>query len=263
MEPVKDGKQAHERRGVVLDHITLVLTKPKYPGNIGSVARAAKNMGIRNIYVVKRGRCEPEEIMPEIRRMATHLAGDVVDRIRFFASLEEALAEFNYVVGTTSRLGSARKPVTDPAEMARGLVDVSRNNRVAVVFGPEDFGLSNAELQYCHEFVAIPTARGLKSINLSHAAMIICYMLFTASAEAPDPKAGFTPKLATSAELEGMYGQLKDMFLKIDFINPENPDYWMAAVRRFFSRIRLYSREVQIIRGICRQVLWYRSNKKT
>ncbi len=254
------GKKQH---GAVLDNITLVLTKPKYPGNVGSVARAAKNMGIRSIYVVKRDQCDPEEIMPEIRRMATHLAGDVVGRIRFFESLEEALAGFTYVIGTTSRLGSARKPVTDPAEMARGLVDISRKNRVAVVFGPEDFGLSNAELQYCHEFVAIPTAKGLKSINLSHAAMIICYMLFTASTEQPDSKEGFTPKLATSAELEGMYGQLKDMFLKIDFINPENPDYWMANVRRFFSRIRLYSKEVQIVRGICRQVLWYTSNKKT
>jgi tRNA/rRNA methyltransferase len=260
---MKSKRQQEQRAGIVLDHVTLVLTRPKYPGNIGSAARAAKNMGLQSISVVKRGSCDPEEIMPEVRRMATHLAGDIVERIRFFETLEEALVDFNYVIGTTSRLGSARKPVVDPAEMARGLLDISQHNQVAIVFGPEDFGLSNAELQLCHEFVAIPTAKELKSINLSHAVMIICYALFTASSEAPDATAGFTPKLATSAELEGMYAQLKDMFLKIDFINPENPDYWMANVRRFLSRIHLYSKEVQIIRGICRQVLWYSANKKT
>ena len=260
---MKSKRQQEIQKGIVLDNVTIVLTRPKYPGNIGSAARAAKNMGLQSIAVVKRGSCDPEEIMPEIRRMATHLANDVVERIRFFDTLEEALAEFHYVIGTTSRLGNARKPVSDPAEMAQGLLDLSQNNRVAIVFGPEDFGLSNAELQLCHEFVAIPTAKELKSINLSHAVMIICYALFTASAAAPASADGFTPKLATSAELEGMYTQLKEMFLKIDFINPENPDYWMTNVRRFLSRIHLYSKEVQIVRGICRQVLWYSGNKKT
>lgn len=245
---------------VTRENITIVLQRPKYPGNIGSVARAAKNMGIGNISVVKRGETLPEEVMPEIRKMATHLAGDTVDRIRFFTGLEEAVADCNYIVGTTSRFGNARQPVIDPGEMAAKLIDISRNNRVAVVFGPEDIGLTNEELQLCHEFVAIPTADDLKSLNLSHAVMVICYEIFTASAAA---KERFTPKLATSAELEGMYAQLKDMFLKIDFINPENPEYWMSHVRRFLSRIGLYSKEVQIIRGICRQVLWYTSDKKT
>jgi tRNA/rRNA methyltransferase len=252
---------AKEKKAVaVRDNITIVLNKPKYPGNIGSVARAAKNMGFTNISVVKRGQTDIEEIMPEIRKMATHLAGDTVDRIRFFETLEQAVCDSNYIIGTTSRFGTARQPVTGPEEMASGLIELSQNNKVAIVFGPEDFGLTNQELQLCHEFVAIPTADDLKSLNLSHAVMVICYVIFTASSESKD---FFAPKLATSEEIEGMYGQLKEMFIKIDFINPENPDYWMSHVRRFFSRILLYSKEVQIIRGICRQVLWYNSNKKT
>jgi tRNA/rRNA methyltransferase len=245
---------------VTRENITIVLHRPKYPGNIGSAARAAKNMGIRNISVVERGEARVEEIMPEIRKMATHLAADTVDCIRFFTDLKEAIADYGYVVGTTSRFGNARQPVIDPAETAAKLIDISRHNRVAVVFGPEDFGLSNEELQLCHEFVAIPTADDLKSLNLSHAVMVVCYEIFKAST---GRKERFTPKLATSAELEGMYAQLKDMFLKIDFVNPQNPEHRMAQVRRFLSRVGLYSKEVQIIRGICRQVLWYASDKKT
>jgi tRNA/rRNA methyltransferase len=253
------------KTGIVRENITIVLNRPKYPGNIGSVARAAKNMGIGRIAVVKRGDPGLPDLAgaaagEEIRRMATHFASDIVEGITFHDRLKEALAGFHYVVGTTSRFGSARQPVIGPAEMVNRLIDLSRNNRVAIVFGPEDFGLSNEELQYCHDFVAIPTAEELKSINLSHAVMIICYEIFRASSE---KQQNFTPKLATAGELEGMYSQLRDMFIKIDFINPENPDYWMSHVRRFLSRIHLYSKEVQIIRGICRQVLWYTTNKKT
>ncbi|MFB3925341.1 MAG: RNA methyltransferase [Syntrophales bacterium] len=243
----------HEK--IVRDHITIVLNRPKYSGNIGAVARCAKNMGIENIIVVKR---DPPD-MEKIRQMATHFASDIVDRIQFHESLEQALSGFNYIAGTTSRYGSARQPLIYPRELAHRLIDKSRNNRVALLFGPEDFGLTNEELKYCHDFVTIPAAEGFKSINLSHAVMILCYEIFTAGAGKVER---FTPRLATFEELEGMYDQLKEMFVKISFINPENPDYWMFHVRRFFSRLHLYSKEVQIIRGICRQVDWYTSNKK-
>ncbi len=246
---------------VALDQITLVLTRPKYPGNIGSVARAAKNMGIHRIRVVKRSDLDLNESYPQIYQMSTHLAIDVVEKIEFFSTLEEAIADASYVVGTTARFGTARRPVIDPVEMAERLIDVSRNNQVAIVFGPEDTGLSTEELQCCHDFVAIPTSDAFRSINLSHAVMIICYELFKASLPVQDK--GFTPKLASAGELEGMYTQLQDMFVKIDFINPENPEYWMTSVRRMLSRLRLQAKEVKMIRGICRQVLWYTSNKKT
>jgi tRNA/rRNA methyltransferase len=238
-----------------MENIAIVLLNPKYAGNIGSAARAAKNMGIRDVVVVSPG---PPD-MEKVRQMATHLAADVVERIRFYSDLEQALSGFQFIAGTTSRSGGLRGPLVDPRDLALQLVDISVNNRVALLFGPEDIGLTNEELRLCHAFVSIPTAKEFKSINLSHAVMILCYEIFTASAVL---KEGFTPRLADSAELEGMYGQLREMFVKIDYIRPENPDYWMSHVRRFFSRLRLYSKEVQIIRGICRQVDWYTSNKK-
>jgi tRNA/rRNA methyltransferase len=91
--------------------------------------------------------------------------------------------------------------------------------------------------------------------------MILCYEIFTASSAAA---AGteVTPKLALSSELEGMYGQIKTLLADIEFLNAENPDYWMMHLRRFFSRSSLLSREVKIIRGICRQLTWYAHRKK-
>ena len=237
------------------ENITIVLNNPKYPGNIGSAARCAKNMGIESLFVV----VHEYPDMEEMKKRATHVASDIVENMRYFYRLDEALSGFNYIVGTTSRLGSARGPVIQPREMAKQIADISQNNRVAILFGPEDAGLNNDELKYCHLLVTIPTSDELKSINLSHAVMILCYEIFTARTPSPNR---FTPKLATSFELEGMYDHLKEMLVKINYINPENPDYWMTNIRRFLSRTKLFSKEAQIIRGICRKVERSIENKK-
>ncbi|MEA1935598.1 MAG: RNA methyltransferase [Thermodesulfobacteriota bacterium] len=240
----------------VTENITIVLNNPKYPGNIGSVARCAKNMGIERLSVVGHSNSDVEEI----KKMATHFASDVVANMKCFSQLEEALSGFHYVVGTTSRLGSVRGPVVQPREMAEQIVEISQKNKVAILFGPEDAGLTNDDLKYCHLLVTIPTSDDLKSINLSHAVMILCHEIFTARTPFPER---FTPQLATSFELEGMYDHLKEVFVKIGFINLENPEYWMTSIRRFLSRTKLFSKEVQIIRGICRSVERYIEDKKT
>ncbi|MDD5233507.1 MAG: RNA methyltransferase [Syntrophales bacterium] len=250
----RENQQAVKHRAR-MENIAVVLHNPKYAGNIGAAARSAKNMGVRDLIVV----CPEPPDMEDVRRMATHLAADVVERIRYCGSLEEALSGFQFIAGTTSRAGGMRGPLIGPRELAGRLVDLSANNRIALLFGPEDIGLTNEELRLCHAFVSVPTAKEFKSINLSHAVMILCYEVFTASAAVTE---GFTPRLADSSELEGMYRQLREMFVRIDYIRPENPEYWMSHVRRFFSRLMLYSKEVQIIRGICRQIDWYTSNKK-
>ena len=237
-------------------NITIVLNKPKYPGNVGSVARCARNMGIEKISVVGNRDLAPEEM----KQMATHFAAGIVDRIQHFDGLDEALARFHYVVGATSRRGSARGPVISPREMAARIVDVSQENEVALLVGPEDTGLSNDDLRFCHLLVTIPTSKHNKSINLSHAAMILCYEIFIARME---PLETFTPRLAQSTELEGMYDHMKALLMKIGFLNPENPEFWMMHIRRFLSRTNLLSKEVKIIRGVCRQLGWYLKNKKT
>ncbi len=238
-------------------NISIVLYKPKYAGNIGSIARAAKNMGIINIIVVGKDDFDREEM----QQRSTHLAADVVDSIQYVAGIEEALGSFNYIVGTTARLGKARGPFIAPRAVARDVVDISQKNKVALLFGPEDTGLANDELRFCQAVVNIPTSREFTSLNLSHAVMILCYEIFIASSE-PTTLAAATPKLALSSEQEGMYGQIKTLLADIEFLNPENPDYWMMHIRHFFARSGLLSREVKIIRGICRQLEWSVRHKK-
>ena len=237
---------------VVKENITIVLNKPKFAGNVGAVARCAKNMGFEKICVVAGDHLSREEMRPQ----ATHVAADLVDRIRYCDCLEEALGAFQYVVGTTARTGFARGPVITPRQMAEKIVGPSQDNRVALLFGAEDRGLTNDELRWCHLLVNIPTS-GFTSLNLSHAVMVLCYEILVAETGA----AAFAPKLATAAELEGMYGQIGDLLQKIGFLNKENPDYWMMHIRRFLSRTYLHSREVKIIRGICRQLVWYDSHE--
>jgi tRNA/rRNA methyltransferase len=237
-----------------LDNVTVVLKGPKFPGNVGSVARCAKNMGIGKLSVVGNRDLDDEAV----RQMATHVSRDVVESIRHFDTLDEALVGFSWIVGTTARHGSGRGPVVTPRRMAESLVAVSQKNKIALLFGPEDTGLTNNDLRFCQTVVTIPTA-GFTSVNLSHAVMIVAYeMLAAQMGEEEKPM----PRLAGSREIEGMYVQLKAVLQAIGFLNPENPDYWMMHIRRLLARTTLQAREVKIIRGICRQIEWYGDHKE-
>jgi tRNA/rRNA methyltransferase len=230
-------------------NITIVLQRPRYPENIGAAARAVSNMGIGRLWVA-----DPENYdLAQINKLATHAAAAVVDKIRIFPDLKTALAKFNYVVGTTARLGGQRPVLNSPEVMAEKLAPLSLENQVAVVFGPEDRGLTNADLRLCHQLVHIPTAE-FSSINLAQSVMILSYEIFKASLKEAD---AFAPRLANRHELDGMYDQVKDILVRINYINPENPDYWMNKIRRFLNRLQLRAREVSIVRGICRQIDWY------
>jgi len=231
------------------DNLSIVMVRPRYSENIGSAARAMCNMGIKNLIVVS-----PENYdLEKVRKLATHAALDVVDRIEIFENLKTALSPFNYVVCTTARLGGERLGVSSPSEMAEKLIEISRKNKTAILFGPEDRGLLNEDIRLCHELVNIP-ASDFSSLNVAQAVLIICYEIFLAGRE---EKVKFAPRLASRFELDGMYDNVKDILVRINYINPENPDYWMNKVRHFFTRMELRAGEVSIIRGICRQTEWY------
>jgi tRNA/rRNA methyltransferase len=234
---------------VNLDNISIVLQKPRYPENIGAAARAMHNMGIRNLVIV-----DPQNFdLHKALKLATHFASDILEKSKFYPDLKEALATFNYVVGTTARLGGERQVVCTPLNLCEKLISISVENRIAILFGPENKGLSNEALRYCHVLVNIPTAE-FSSLNLAQAVMILCYEIFNAGRGETEE---FTPRLANRHELNGMYDQLKDILVRISYINSENPDYWLNHFRRFFTRLQLRAKEVNIIRGLCRQVDWY------
>lgn len=232
-----------------LDNIAVVLRSPRFPENIGAAARAMRNMGLNRLVVV-----EPE--LPDMERMckmATHEARELIENMRVCQTLDEALGEFNFIVGTTARTGGLRQTLRTPRTMAEELVPLSQENKIALMFGPEDRGLTNEDLRFCHMLVNIPTFE-FKSLNLAQAVMVLCYEIFNTALDKAPP---VTPKMANRHELDAMYAGLKDTLIAIDFINAENPDYFMFNIRQAFNRLKLKSREVQIIRGLIRQVNWY------
>ena len=237
----------------VFENTAIVLVRPRIPENIGACCRAMKNMGLRRLAVV----CPENFDLARVAKMATHAAADLVETIQVYDSVEAAISPYTYIAGTTARVGKQRQMVLTPDKLAEKLVSISAANTMAVLFGPEDRGLENDALRYCHNLVTIPTA-GFSSLNLSQAVMVVCYEVFQAAAER---RPEFCPRMASSHELAGMYDHLKDALIKIDFVNRDNPDYWMNNFRRFFARIGLTAKEVRLIRGVCRQINWY-GNKR-
>jgi len=239
-----------------LANLAIILHKPRYPENIGAAARCALNMGISKITVVSPANPDREKML----KMATHEAAGLIEDMEIHDNLAAALAPFQYIVGTTARLGRHRQALETPRELAARIVDISQNNRVALLFGPENTGLSNEDLRYCHIVTTIPTAN-FASLNLAQAVMIVCYEILMARARMEAASRDrITPHLATSAELEGMYADLQEALLTIGFLKREEQEYGLNQVRNFLSRVSLLSRETQLIRGLCRQLKWFKKN---
>ena len=240
---------------IKLDHVTIILVRPQIPENIGAAARAMHNMGLSHLVLVEPQNCDLRRIL----KTSTGSSDSLIEGMKVYGDLTDALGPNQYVEGTTARTGALRPALTQPRHLAEKLVSISQDNQVAIMFGPEDCGLSNEHLKYCHTIVTIPTA-DFSSINLAQAVMIICYEILMATGDEPTEP---LPRLANKFELEGMYEHLKDVLMKIGFIHPQNPEHWMLNIRRFLSRFPLRAREVRIIRGICRQIDWYTNQKKT
>ncbi len=235
---------------VNLDHLTIVLHKPRLAENIGAAARAARNMGLSRLMVV-----QPEDLDQErMLKMATGASAALIHNLICQADLASALGPFHYIVGTTARLGgSYRQSPVSPRELARQLIPLSQHNEIALLFGPENWGLTNDELAFCHALVTIPTS-DFHSLNLAQAVLVVAYEIFLARLDLQDR---FVPRLANSFELEAMYAELQATLTQINYIGHQNPELWMMRIRRFFSRHGLRASEVQVIRGICRQIDWY------
>lgn len=231
-----------------LDRIRIVLVRPKSSGNVGSVARAMRNTGFSDLAVVSPRRFQ----RLAASAMAVH-AADLLDSMKIFPSLGEAVADCGWVVGTTCRAGSYRRRPVTPRQGAEEILAVAARNRVALVFGPEDHGLSNEDLKLCHELLSIPTHADYSSLNVAQAALVCMYEIFLTRHSARVE----TPSVATSRELEHMYGRLRDALLKIGFLHGDNPDHILFSIRRLFGRARPEKRDVSIWLGVARQIQWF------
>ncbi len=232
---------------IVFDNIVILLVRPRFPENIGSVARAMKNMGFHRLIIVNGS----SPLHMNAYKLASG-AEEILERAEEFPTLKEAIAGMGCVVGTTSRQGRERSPLFTPKELVEKLISLSQDHSVGLVFGSEKEGLTNQELSLCHLYVRIPSSPSFPSLNLAQAVMILCYELFASS----NPSYERNVRLASSEQMERMYEHMERTLLHIGFLEPKNPQRIMRTLRRLFGRSQMEERDVKILHGIWSRVDW-------
>lgn len=230
----------------MFSNIRIVLVETTHPGNIGGVARAMKNMCLHRLYLV-RPRFFPNA---EATSRASG-ADDVLAQATVCSSLEEAVQDCNLVFGTSARNERRiRWPQVDARECGDQVASASANEQVAIVFGRENSGLSNEELECCHTLVHIPCNPEFSSLNIAAAAQVICSEILMALTASQVQEKTETTEFANASEMEGFYEHLEQTLVSIKFLDPENPRKLMRRLRKLFNRARPDKTEVNILRGI-------------
>ncbi len=229
--------------------IRIVLVNTTHPGNIGGVARAMKNMGLADLWLVA-----PAHFPAEEANWRAVAASDVLESAQVVDTLAEAIGDCQLVIGTSARGRRIPWPVLDPRHCAeQAMMAAAREERVAFVFGREDRGLTNDELQQCSLHLHIPTHEDYTSLNLAMAVQIVAYELRmqVVSGELPDDAcAAWDEPFSTAAAMEHYYAHLEQTLTEIGFLDPAAPRQLMPRLRRLYGRLRLDEMEMNILRGI-------------
>jgi tRNA (cytidine32/uridine32-2'-O)-methyltransferase len=230
------------------DNIEIVLVHTTHSGNIGGVARAMKNMGLTRLTLV----APLEYPAPEATWRAAS-AVDILESARVVSTLDEAIGECQFIVGTSARERRIPWPIQDARRCADRVAQISATDRVAILFGREDRGLLNEELQRCNLHCHIPSHEGYASLNLAMAVQIVAYELRMAQLEeqtAQAEDADWDTPFSTVADMDRFYQHLEETLIEIGFLNPQAPRQLMPRLRRLFNRVRLDEMELNILRGI-------------
>lgn len=226
--------------------VQIVLVEPSHPGNIGGAARAMKTMGLSRLVLVN-----PKRFPDPQADWRAAGALDVIESTAVFKTLEEALAPSVLSAATSARSRHIPWPVLSSAEFAERVhEEYSPTDTVSVVFGREDSGLTNEELNLCNMQVRIPSSSDYGSLNLAMSVQVVAYDLFRVRNETSPTENVWDRPLATHKELGSFFAHLESVLTEIDFYDPDNPREAMTRLRRLFSRSDLDQTEVQILRGI-------------
>jgi len=234
----------------MLQNVRIVLVETSHTGNMGSVARAMKTMGLTNLWLVN------PLVKPDSQAIALAAgASDVIGEAKIVDTLDEALAGCSLVVGTSARSRTLPWPMLDPRECGIKSIAEAQHAPVAIVFGRERVGLTNDELQKCHYHVAIQANPEYSSLNLAMAVQILAYevrIAWLATQEegqvaAPAPETEVYPLVD---DLERFYVHLEKALSESGFIRPTHPGQVMSKLRRLFTRARPESQELNILRGM-------------
>ena len=240
----------------VFTRLRFVLVETSRAGNIGAAARAMKTMGFSDLVLVNPR--FPDALQDSEAVAFASGAQDVLEGARIVGSMAEALDGCNVAAAVSARLREFSPPVWTPREFAghAAVQDVAP----ALIFGNERFGLPNAIVEGCNVLINIPANPDYSSLNLAQALQVLAYECRVAGLAgepaAPAPSAvGFHGDAASVEQIEGMYAHLEQALVAIDFLDADNPKKLMPRLRRLLSRTQLETEEVNIVRGIARQML--------
>lgn len=229
-----------------MNHIRIVLVNTSHPGNIGATARAMKNMGLARLYLVS-----PKIFPSEEADSRASGATDILENAIVVETLEEAIADCQLVIGTSARERHIPWPLIDPKQAAEQ--GMASSLETAFVFGREDRGLTNEELQRCHYHVNIPAVESFSSLNLGAAVQVIAYELRMRKLE--NEKKGIVPvkwdvPAATSQQMDHLLVHLESVLEQIEFLDPKAPRQVMTRFRRLYQRAGLDQQEMGMLRGM-------------
>jgi tRNA (cytidine32/uridine32-2'-O)-methyltransferase len=228
---------------IMLDKIRIVLINTSHPGNIGSAARAMKTMGLKNLYLV-----DPVSFPNRKADEMASNADDIVKNAVVVKTLDEAVADCTLIVGTSTRSRTIPWPLQTPREFATNTA--ANPEKIAILFGREQSGLTNEELHRCHYHIQIPSNPEYSSLNLASAVQVIAYELYVASLQNVEEKTESDYPWSSAEQMEGFFEHLQTVLIELDFLKLEAPRQLMTRLRRLFLRSRLDTMEMNIMRGI-------------
>jgi len=231
-----------------LSHVSIVLVETEYPENIGAVARAMKNMGLKELILIN-----PVHYKRLETYALAHKAEHIVDSALVYESLKEALNPFSFIVGTTQRVRGRHYPLYTPREIAREIRSIGQEKKVALVFGRESKGLTNEELRSCHKVSTIPTVVRQPAINLAQAVMIYCYELYHQVVQEQGIEV-FKWDFAEQREIEYMYLHLETCLRELKFHPRDDIKDFIDRFRRVLGRVKLERRDVKLFHKLFSEV---------
>lgn len=233
----------------MLSHIKIVLVETTHPGNIGAVARAMKNMAMTRLCLVN-----PKTFPSNEATARAAGADDLLTAATVYPTLQAAVADCHTIIGASARRRTISWPELTPKQCADKVVANHPPQQTAIIFGRENSGLKNHELDLCHYLLHIPCNPDYSSLNVAAAVQVVCYELYAALGRedlAAIGDKGECP-LATATQMESFYQHLHEALEDIGFMQPGRSKSIMRRLRRIYNRIQLDTKELDILRGILR-----------
>ncbi|MCP4213175.1 MAG: hypothetical protein GY765_00895 [bacterium] len=242
-----------EEKATYFDNLYVVLVEPKNAGNIGSVVRAMKNMGVRHLRLVN-----PVEFrdVPQQRKMG-YRSQEIIEACEEFATLEEALKDIGMAFLATSKKGKWKKDFLYPEEAGEVIAPRVRDEKIAVIFGREDSGATIDECQMANYYIAVPTAVSYPSLNLSQAVLLIMYEIYRKITDLPPLE---LPKMAEKKDYDRLYDNVWSLMKALQ-LREDEKGLFHRSLKRTLNRTHWTSSDIAVFDRVCKQVRWFVHNK--